>query len=103
MESLAWKSEKDFPILRKSKGTDMDMYRHRSRLDKIIDENFRILENLGEGTYGVVYKASRRSDNTTVALKRIKPEKDNDGISCSSLREIATLVELSHENIVKLP
>ena len=30
------------------------------------------MEKIGEGTYGVVYRAQNREDNTTVALKKIR-------------------------------
>ena len=35
-------------------------------------ENFQKLEKIGEGTYGVVYKAMDRATNEMVALKRIR-------------------------------
>ena len=35
-------------------------------------ENFQKIEKIGEGTYGVVYKAMDRSTNEMVALKRIR-------------------------------
>lgn len=58
--------------------------------------------NLGEGTYGVVYKARDRETNEIVALKRIRLEVEDEGIPSTALREISLLRELSHENIVDL-
>lgn len=58
--------------------------------------------NLGEGTYGVVYKARDRQTDEIVALKRIRLEVEDEGIPSTALREISLLRELSHENIVDL-
>ena len=58
--------------------------------------------NLGEGTYGVVYKARDRHTDEIVALKRIRLEVEDEGIPSTALREISLLRELTHENIVDL-
>ena len=58
--------------------------------------------NLGEGTYGVVYKAIDRRNNEIVALKRIRLEVEDEGIPSTALREISLLRELEHDNIVQL-
>lgn len=58
--------------------------------------------NLGEGTYGVVYKARDNVTNEIVALKRIRLEVEDEGIPSTALREISLLRELSHDNIVEL-
>eukprot|EP00527_Entomoneis_sp_CCMP2396_P009622 CAMPEP_0198136650 /NCGR_PEP_ID=MMETSP1443-20131203/279_1 /TAXON_ID=186043 /ORGANISM="Entomoneis sp., Strain CCMP2396" /LENGTH=298 /DNA_ID=CAMNT_0043797907 /DNA_START=101 /DNA_END=997 /DNA_ORIENTATION=- len=58
--------------------------------------------NLGEGTYGVVYKARDRQTDEIVALKRIRLEVEDEGIPSTALREISLLRELSHRNVVDL-
>lgn len=58
--------------------------------------------NLGEGTYGVVYKAMDKQTKEIVALKRIRLEVEDEGIPSTALREISLLRELSHDNIVQL-
>jgi hypothetical protein len=58
--------------------------------------------DLGEGSYGVVYKALDLLTNTEVALKKIKMENQVDGISSSTLREITFLRQLKHENVIVL-
>lgn len=58
--------------------------------------------NLGEGTYGVVYKARDRHTGEIVALKRIRLEVEDEGIPSTALREISLLRELTHRNIVDL-
>jgi len=63
---------------------------------------FQIMQRLGEGTYGVVYQAVRRSDGQTVALKQIRLEMEDEGMPSVAIREISVLKELNHRNIVKL-
>mmetsp|Transcript_887 Transcript_887/g.529 ORF Transcript_887/g.529 Transcript_887/m.529 type:complete len:298 (-) Transcript_887:155-1048(-) len=57
---------------------------------------------LGEGTYGVVYKARDKNTNEIVALKRIRLEIEDEGIPSTTLREISVLRQLKHPNIVML-
>ena len=59
-------------------------------------------EKLGEGTYGVVYKARDRMTGEVVALKRIRLDQADEGIPGTAIREIALLKELKHPNIVRL-
>lgn len=59
-------------------------------------------EKIGEGTYGVVYKARDTTTGATVALKCIRLDVEEEGVPCTAIREISLLKELRHENIVKL-
>lgn len=59
------------------------------------------LEKLGEGTYGVVYKARDKTTGEIVALKKIRLELEEEGVPSTSIREICVLKELKHPNIVK--
>ena len=65
-------------------------------------EKYEKLEKLGEGTFGVVFKAKNNFTNEIVALKKIRKQQDEEGVPSSALREIALLKELQHVNIVKL-
>ncbi|CAK4075990.1 unnamed protein product [Aphanomyces euteiches] len=65
-------------------------------------EKYRKVSKIGEGTYGVVYKAVDLSSNRTVALKKIRLETEDDGVPSTAMREIALLKELSHPNVVHL-
>ncbi|KAA6384208.1 MAG: putative Cyclin-dependent kinase 3 [Streblomastix strix] len=60
------------------------------------------LEKVGEGTYGVVYKAKDLGNNELVALKRIRLESEEQGVPSTTIREIALLKELRHPNILRL-
>jgi cyclin-dependent kinase 1 len=70
---------------------------HGSALDK-----YEKMEKLGEGTYGVVYKAKDKTTGEIVALKKIRLEKEDDGVPSTAIREIALLKGLKHPNIVEL-
>jgi cyclin-dependent kinase 2 len=60
------------------------------------------IEKLGEGTYGVVYKAKDLFKNEIVAIKKIRLENEDEGMPSTAMREIAILKELGHPNIVHL-
>ncbi|KAH6581353.1 hypothetical protein BASA61_009105 [Batrachochytrium salamandrivorans] len=60
------------------------------------------MEKIGEGTYGVVYKAKDKITGDTVALKKIRLETEDEGVPSTAIREISLLKELKHPNIVKL-
>lgn len=57
---------------------------------------------VGEGTYGVVYKARNRETNELVALKCIKMENEKEGFPITAMREIKVLQKLHHKNVVAL-
>lgn len=63
-------------------------------------EEFRCLNRIAEGTYGIVYRAQDKRTQEIVALKRLKMEKEKDGFPITSLREINTLLKGQHPNIV---
>jgi len=69
----------------------------RSKLDK-----YEKLGKLGEGTYGVVYKAQDKTTKEIFALKKIRLESEDEGIPSTAIREIALLKELQHPNIVRI-
>ncbi|GMM29195.1 cyclin-dependent serine/threonine-protein kinase [Martiniozyma asiatica (nom. inval.)] len=61
------------------------------------------MEKIGEGTYGVVYKAvDMKHNNRIVALKKIRLESEDEGIPSTTIREISLLKELRDPNIVAL-
>ncbi|KAL1435970.1 hypothetical protein MTO96_010732 [Rhipicephalus appendiculatus] len=64
--------------------------------------NYVIMEKIGEGTYGVVYKAKCKVTDKIVAMKKIRVEGEEEGVPATTLREVTLLRELTHENIVRL-
>lgn len=69
--------------------------------DDLID-NCQILEVIGSGTYGVVYKAKYEKSKKLIAIKQVKIELEQEGVPSSSLREISILKDIKHDNIVNL-
>ncbi|KAJ5129615.1 uncharacterized protein N7515_005654 [Penicillium bovifimosum] len=66
-------------------------------------ENYQKIEKIGEGTYGVVYKARELSHpNRIVALKKIRLEAEDEGVPSTAIREISLLKEMKDPNIVQL-
>lgn len=46
--------------------------------DSVILEKYQKIEKLGEGTYGIVYKAQDKVTGDIVALKRIRLDNDDE-------------------------
>uniref|UniRef100_A0A8C4WTZ9 cyclin-dependent kinase n=1 Tax=Eptatretus burgeri TaxID=7764 RepID=A0A8C4WTZ9_EPTBU len=65
-------------------------------------DNFQKVEKIGEGTYGVVYKARNKLTGELVALKKIRLDTETEGVPSTAIREISLLRELNHPNIVRL-
>ena len=65
-------------------------------------DRYAKIEKVGEGTYGVVYKARDVTNNQIVALKKIRLEAEDEGVPSTAIREISLLKELKDENIVRL-
>lgn len=63
---------------------------------------YQKLSKIGEGTYGVVYKAKDLQSNELVALKKIRLKPEEEGIPSTAIREISLLKELYQLNIVNL-
>ena len=64
-------------------------------------DRYQKIDKLGEGTYGVVYKAIDKVTGETVALKKIRLEKEDDGVPSTAIREISLLKSLKHPNVVE--
>lgn len=65
-------------------------------------EKYEKISKIGEGTFGIVYKAIDKKSNSYVALKKVRLMQEEEGIPSTAIREIALLKELIHVNIVKL-
>ena len=65
-------------------------------------EDYEKLNDIEEGAYGWVSRAKDIVTGKVVALKRLKMENSQDGIPVTGLREIQTLMDCDHINIVGL-
>lgn len=72
-------------------------------IDKPILRRYEIMQKLGKGAYGIVWKATHKKTGNTVALKKIFDAFQNATDAQRTFREIMFLQELrDHENIVRL-
>ena len=65
-------------------------------------DNFEKLNHIEEGSYGWVSRARESATGEIVALKKLKMDNSNDGFPVTGLREIQTLMDSNHPNIVNL-
>ena len=57
-------------------------------------DKYEKMDLIGEGTYGVVYKAKDTDSGEIYALKKSRLESEDEGIPSTAIREIALLKEL---------
>ncbi|ESQ34998.1 hypothetical protein EUTSA_v10007847mg [Eutrema salsugineum] len=69
---------------------------------KKVADRYLKREVLGQGTYGVVFKATDTKTGETVAIKKIRLGKQKEGVNITALREIKMLKELKHPHIILL-
>jgi len=65
-------------------------------------EDYEKLNDIEEGAYGWVSRAKDMATGKVVALKRLKMDNAQDGIPVTGLREIQTLIDCEHPNVVAL-
>ncbi|GAB5370528.1 hypothetical protein AAMO2058_001500800 [Amorphochlora amoebiformis] len=63
---------------------------------------YAIIENVGEGTFGQVYRARDEKTGEVVALKRVRIGNIQNGISLSLFREIKALQHIKSLHVIKL-
>ena len=63
---------------------------------------FEKLGQVGEGTYGNVFKARDRVTKEVFAMKKIKMDREKEGFPITALREIKLLKQMAHPNIIQL-
>lgn len=65
-------------------------------------DRYKMLERIGEGTFGEVHKAQNIETGQLVALKRVRLRNVEEGLPNTALREMRALQELDHPNVVRL-
>jgi len=65
-------------------------------------DDYRILDVLGQGTYGKVYKALHIPTDRVVAIKKTLLSCEDEGVPSTTLREVAILRALQMEYVVNL-
>lgn len=70
--------------------------------DSEVFNRFQIIEKLGEGTYGKVYKAVFRATQEPFAIKKIRIQYEEEGVPSTAIREVSLLKECDHPNVIRL-
>jgi len=60
------------------------------------------LNQIEEGSYGVVFRARDTQTGDIVALKKLKLEEEKHGFPITALREINALMACRHEHVVNI-
>ncbi|CAL5397507.1 unnamed protein product [Camellia sinensis] len=68
----------------------------------LLYEKYLVLERIGKGAYGTVYRAFDCVISKTVAMKAVPFRNNIVGIPSSVIRETSLLKDMEHENIVRL-
>lgn len=65
-------------------------------------DDYRVEKRVGEGAHGIVFLGHHKPTGTRVALKKVILAKLDDGIPTQIIRELRSLCQLEHDNIVML-
>ncbi|KAF8922411.1 Pkinase-domain-containing protein [Mucidula mucida] len=60
------------------------------------------LNQIEEGSYGVVFRARDKETGDIVALKKLKLDEEKNGFPITALREVNALMTCRHENVVRV-
>ncbi|XP_051137093.1 cyclin-dependent kinase F-4-like [Andrographis paniculata] len=64
-------------------------------------ERYTVIKEVGNGTFGNVWRALSKQSGEVVAIKKMK-EKFYSWEECISLREVKSLKKMNHSNVIKL-
>jgi cell division cycle 2-like len=64
--------------------------------------SYERLNQIEEGSYGVVFRARDTQTGDIVALKKLKLEEEKHGFPITALREINALIACRHEHVVNI-
>ena len=101
---MASKNLEDYEKLGERRVASLTLVEHRDRTrqDQSDATPFHRAGRIGEGTYGVVYRARDKQTGEVVALKKVRMDKERDGMPVTALREVRILQSSRHKNIVNL-
>jgi cell division cycle 2-like protein len=60
------------------------------------------LNQIEEGSYGIVFRARDKQTGDIVALKKLKLDEEKHGFPITALREVSALMACRHENVVNI-
>ncbi|KAI3386352.1 hypothetical protein SNEBB_005987 [Seison nebaliae] len=62
--------------------------------------NYRRLNRIEEGAFGIVFRAQDIASEKIYAIKKLKLDREREGFPITSLREINTILKAQHKNVV---
>ena len=71
-------------------------------IDSKVSRKYEVQQKLGKGAYGIVWKALDKKTKEQVALKKVFDAFQNSTDAQRTYREVIYLLQMDHENIVKL-
>ncbi|KAH9623399.1 hypothetical protein KSS87_000212 [Heliosperma pusillum] len=83
---------------------DISIYLNKEQSPEDSDstmERFKLIKEVGDGTFGSVWRAINKQTGEVVAIKKMK-RKYYSWEECINLREVKSLKKMNHPNIVKL-
>lgn len=72
----------------------------RSDLGSFVVENYEIIDQIGQGSYGKIYKVADKEDGTLMAMKKVVVWNEKEVHKVKS--ECSLLAEFTHSNILKI-
>lgn len=84
-----------------SKSNDEITESRESSIQSRVGREYEVLEELGHGGFGTVYKVRNRVDSRLYALKKVKLNPDNENLNEKIMREVKLLSRLNHENVIR--
>lgn len=64
--------------------------------------DYKVVQKLGQGTFGVVQKAKDIQNGNIVALKQLLNHSSKEGFPITAMREITIVKKLKHSNILRI-
>ncbi|KAJ7071320.1 kinase-like domain-containing protein [Mycena amicta] len=64
--------------------------------------SYERLNQIEEGSYGVVFRARDKQTGDIVALKKLKLDEEKNGFPITALREVNALMACRHDNVVAI-
>ncbi|KAL9426098.1 hypothetical protein AB3S75_032966 [Citrus x aurantiifolia] len=83
-----------YKVVKKTNGSE--------QMEKVKDWNYKVVENIGQGVFGEVYKCLNLETGKKVAIKMINIQNEPEGVPSYLISGVSLLKELEHDNIVRL-
>lgn len=100
-ETLVTRSRRSTFIGSRDMRSNEDMSTEQGHTLSRVDLEYEVIEELGHGGFGTVYKVRNRVDSRLYALKKVKLNPDNETLNEKIMREVKLLSRLNHENVIR--